>query len=129
VGNLQRGGGLRDFTGEDDCAMSEDDDGVIRPDFTAKHSLVISHRTTFCPHRHVLVSEDDRTVECGACGAILDPFAVILMYAKEERSFAYAKGCLAKLSKQVQELKAEEKRIKARLDRAKSKASKQGVLL
>ena len=80
-------------------------------------------RSRGCRHKQVDVDPGERTVECSRCGAVIDPFDAILMIADEwegldawarrrerERDEAFAK---------TKELKAEEKRLKARIRTAK----------
>jgi hypothetical protein len=81
----------------------------------------------YCPHKEVLVGEDFGDVECGTCGVRLDAHAVLLKYAKEERAFGWASQDAQKQLKlhqaEVARLIAEEKRIKARIKRAKETVS------
>lgn len=102
------------------------DDNVValdprRPNLTPKPA----NRDHFCRHRKVEVGEHDRSLNCQACGASLDPTSVLIEYAREERHFAFQNKQLQRqkeeLEKQVEELKAEERRIKARVRRWRAK--------
>lgn len=106
--------------------MSDDD--IIRPDFSAKHTLSVKRGGRRCSHRGVTVDESARTVECSACNAMLDPFAVILMYANRERNFAWEKSDKKKRRELIEELKKEERRIKQRISSAKKRADKEPAL-
>lgn len=71
--------------------------------------------------RRVLVAEDSEDVQCGTCGARLSARGVLLPYAKGERRFRHAemeaRPQLEVLERSVAALRAEERRIKARIRR------------
>jgi hypothetical protein len=74
-----------------------------------------------CRHAQVLVCTEQRRVECGTCGAVLDPFDVVHGFASKERHFRqWEKEALDEAAK-VERLKKEEKRIKARLGTARTR--------
>jgi hypothetical protein len=87
--------------------------------------FLVLHRSPeepFCGHRgQVLVNKDRRRVTCGQCGTVLDPFDVLWWFAVKEREFVYARDKKRTLEIQIEQLKAEERRVKARLNRALSK--------
>jgi uncharacterized small protein (DUF1192 family) len=76
----------------------------------------------WCTHKHILVGRDFGVVECSDCGVALNAHEVLLGFANEERRFWFdnkiAINELERLRKSIAELKAEEKRIKARVRRA-----------
>jgi hypothetical protein len=98
-----------------------EDEGVIQLNSEAKHTLTIKQGEGICFHRGVVLSEQMRTVECSGCGAVLDPFAVLLEYAKQERQLGWSRKALQKTKEEMAELKKEERRIKQRIARAKKK--------
>jgi len=106
----------------------EDDDGVIRPDFQAKHTLTIRGDEKFCAHRDITVSEFDRVIQCAKCEAVLDTFEVLLQYAKNERDGMVLAADIRDKKVEMDALLRQEKRLKSRIARAKTKASKQGVM-
>lgn len=112
--------------------MSDDNDNVI--DFSEARKRVLAGCTLgtmearektgkWCRHEHVLVGTDFADVECKDCGVKLDAHAVLLNCANKERQFWFANKIAIheheKLLKSINELKAEEKRIKARVKRAR----------
>ncbi len=105
-----------------------DSDDIIRPDFSAKHTLSIRSGGRRCSHRAVSVDETSRTVECSTCDAILDPFSVVLQFAKHERDFAWDQSSKRKQRELIEELKKEERRIKQRIASAKKRAEKEPSL-
>ena len=104
------------------------DGKILRPDFQEKNSISITHKAMPCKHLGVEVEEYTRTVSCAKCEAILDPFTVVFQFAIEERKLMVFTETIKKARSEIVELKQEEKRIKARISRAKLEASKQGVL-
>jgi hypothetical protein len=77
----------------------------------------------YCFHRHVLVWQDRPRVDCKTCGATLDAHQVLLDYANKERSFYWkneeAKRLLAEMNKRIEDLKREERNLKARVKRVR----------
>lgn len=75
-----------------------------------------------CRHKHIIVCEKSRTLECDTCRAAIDPFDFMLRWAKEDRSLEYRmkqlKEELKRLGEKLGELKRMEKNVKARLRRA-----------
>lgn len=75
----------------------------------------------FCVHASHRVNETQRTVKCAECGAALDPFQVVLQYARKDRVRDDMRAQVAELRGKLVELYKEEKRIKARVRNAKRK--------
>lgn len=48
-------------------------------DFKIRRSI---SKHNFCSHAHVIIDDLKKTIECEDCGAFLDPWNVLLMYAK-----------------------------------------------
>lgn len=75
----------------------------------------------FCQHKHLVVCEKSRTLECDVCGATIDPFDFMLRWAKEDRFLEYRlkemQEDLIRTAKKIQNLKRIEKNIGARLRR------------
>jgi hypothetical protein len=95
------------------------DENIVRPKFGT--ALTVDDRPHKCKHKSVEVGSKKRIVVCNACGEYLDAFEILLQYAYDERRFSYHRGELDSIHKKVDELKAEEKRVKARLRRATKK--------
>ncbi len=77
----------------------------------------------FCGHRHsILVCEEDRTVECGTCGAKLDPFDALATVMREwdkwEQSKARSEHDARRASDELAEVKRHLANAKAGLRRA-----------
>lgn len=98
--------------------VGEVSDDVIRPVFGSQ--MTVAH-SGHCQHRQMVVDESKRTIECQSCGAVLDPFDVHMQYARRERSWRYWDRERKQAEARVEELKAEEKRIKARMANASRK--------
>lgn len=77
----------------------------------------------YCMHMNhtVLLDDNRRTVRCSSCETILDPIEVLLWLARKEASLLYTREKRLALESQIRELKAEEKRVKERLKRARGK--------
>lgn len=68
-----------------------------------------------CKHGPTLLCDTSRRVSCKDCGALLDPFDVLLSYARRERNWRYWDSETRKARTELAELRAEERRAKARL--------------
>jgi len=79
------------------------------------------HKREKCHHLQVVVSAEDRRCYCGECDVELDPIAVLLELAHKERNLYYSRKEVRRYEGQVQELKREERRVKARLRRAQKR--------
>lgn len=79
----------------------------------------------FCNHPAVQLDDHSRTMECAKCGAVLDPFDFLRSNAmtlqRAWRDHKYVKGQLEELNTRVDALKKEERRIKARIARLKTR--------
>ena len=75
----------------------------------------------FCQHRHIIVCEKSRSLECDVCGAVIDAFDFMLRWAKEDRSLEYRlkqlRDELKRLGEKLKKLRRMEKNAKARLVR------------
>lgn len=100
-------------------------DDVLRPVFGSQTEVT---RSGFCQHWQMEIDEGKRTLTCKTCGALLDPFDVHLQYARRERSWRYWDGQRKEAEQRVEELKAEEKRIKARMANASRKDANAAVM-
>lgn len=88
---------------------------------TLKFRLSKPRKDAPCFHHRVIVYDRDRKLECENCGADVDPFKFIADFARKQRWLQHCKEELASLRTEVDELKREEKNIKARIRRAKKK--------
>lgn len=88
-------------------------------------SIEIKRHTTVCRHWNLIIDIKSRSISCKNCGAIVDPFEHICQWAEEEHKTALnligLKHEEKQLETKVEELKAKEKRIKARIYTAKKK--------
>ena len=105
--------------------MSDDtikggDEKVITVDFK-KPNIRIKGNGIGCSHYNVDVDTSERIVVCCECGSVRDPFDILEDIAYHERKIWYSLRKLNTQKKRVQELKKEEKNIKARIDRARKK--------
>lgn len=84
-------------------------------DITIKRGSVCWHR---CPE----VNAEQRTVTCPNCGASLDPLTVLVSLARNRESLIFKekhqRNEINRLQARVEELKREERNVKARLERA-----------
>lgn len=68
-----------------------------------------------CKHGQTLLDETSRRVSCKDCGALLDAFDVLLSYAQRERNWRHWDSEARRARAELAELRAEERRAKARL--------------
>lgn len=107
--------------------MSEDDDNLVAVKAwrTDGEPFLVLHRNPdepYCGHRcKALLDDDKRTVRCSLCGAQLDPFDVLLKFARHEYEFVHTRERRQALERQIDLLRAEERRIKDRLRRARAR--------
>lgn len=80
-----------------------------------------------CRHHSYKLNADTRAVRCGACGAELDPFEVLLEYARSERMWRHWDGEARILRGELAQLKADERRTKARVKNASRKDASEAV--
>lgn len=76
---------------------------------------------SFCAHERIEIEHFQRKVICIKCRAVLDPFDVLLQYARKERVAAYTDESVRETRKRLAVLEAEERLTKARLKNAKRK--------
>ena len=97
----------------------DDDSKIIK--FDPNRAPLRIRSMKYCPHKHIIVCEKSRTLECEVCGAIIDPFDFMLKWAMEDRSLEYRvkhlKNELKRLGEKLRKLKTMEKNAKARLGR------------
>jgi len=108
--------------------MSSEQDNVIPLDPDVREPWLereIQKRDR-CRHIRVVVSAEERRVYCRACGADLDPIAVLLEIAHRERQLYHSRRDVAKARKQLAMLKDDEKKTKARLKRARERLAELG---
>lgn len=72
-------------------------------------------RGTYCSHARVEICDEQREVACASCGAKLDPFDVLHGFATKERWLGHIDDERRMLQKKIDTMKAEERRVKARL--------------
>ena len=98
---------------------------VIHLDFDRQSEIAPAVRE--CSHRQFVVDGASRTVTCAACKEPLDPFQILLEYAREERSWRYYEAECERAMKRLVQLKAEERRVKERTKRASRKEAETAV--
>jgi len=74
-----------------------------------------------CAHERTEIEHFQRKVICIKCRAVLDPFEVLLQYARKERLAAHTDESVREARKRLAALEAEERLTKARLKNAKRK--------
>lgn len=103
------------------------------PDIAPVLQMVPRAQTTvkgsprFCRHRQTVVDESDRTVACGSCGKALDAFQVLLEYARRERHWQCWDQEVGNKTRELAELKDEERKVKARTKNAARKDAGEAV--
>jgi hypothetical protein len=89
------------------------------PPLKTKHSLG-------CRHRHSVIDQRARTVECDDCKAVLDPIQVLWDLANHYQRYHYTLDqTMAKVKKaeaRLDDLRRQERNTKARIARAKRRA-------
>jgi len=84
----------------------------------------ISQRApTLCSHLHFQVVIDTTTqmVFCAGCREPLSPYVVLRQFMQAERKLTYSRQKRQQLTAEVAQLKAEERRVKSRLNAARRK--------
>jgi hypothetical protein len=93
----------------------------LRAPVTLGSELQIVRGGGYCGHRRVLIDDNHRTVECGDCNALLDPFAELSKVAHRHERIAFdlkaAKRETKALTSRVDLLKRIENNARARLKR------------
>lgn len=84
---------------------------------------------TWCPHQRYgfRLDEDARLVQCVECKQVIDPFEVLLEYARDERMARNYRGEVQQLMKQKAALEDEERKAKARTRNASRKDAEHAV--
>lgn len=95
-------------------AAPGDPDNVVYASF-GQQSEVRQERPFHCSHHSYVVAPQDRTVRCGACGAQLEAFDVLLQYANKERRWRHWEAETFRKHEELAQLRAEERKAKARL--------------
>ena len=101
-------------------------DNVLHVNF-GQQSEIDSARRLRCHHHSYKLNSRERTVTCSACDAQLDAFEVLLDYARAERNWRNWDTERLKQMAQLDELKAEERKIKARTRAASRKEADAAV--
>lgn len=105
--------------------MGDDDDNLIEVQrWKVSDMPLLVHRNDaqrYCCHARTEVDDNKRTVTCRDCKASLDAFDVLLRIANQEMQLLYMRDKVHALREQVFELQKEERRIKARLKRARER--------
>lgn len=82
---------------------------------------ILLKRGKFCAHFPTTINIEQRQVTCDACGAVLDPFAVLASIARNRDGVRmqamHARNEINRLQARVEELKREERNTRARLRR------------
>lgn len=86
---------------------------VLRLVTPAQTDVISSSR--HCRHVATILCGDSRRVSCAGCGALLDAFDVLMSYADGERNWRYWESEARTARLELAELKAEERRVKARV--------------
>lgn len=94
-------------------------------DIKAGLTLRIEDETHHCHHRAYYVNEAERVVKCQKCGALVDPFTVLLSIAHKETNLAnslrYLRDEERQRRKNIEKLAQIERNAKARIRRAEGK--------
>ena len=73
--------------------------------FKKKRLTVARKQLSTCRHRSILVDEKENLVECGECGAKLNPIAILLRFATEESNWEYQRNELRKVAAKLEKRK------------------------
>ncbi len=99
--------------------------GVV--DHTPADATELAETAGRCRHAKIRVAREDRTVSCGQCGKKLDPFDLLLQYAKGERRWQHFAKLVREAETKLTEIKDEERKTKARLKNASRKEASTAV--
>jgi hypothetical protein len=80
-----------------------------------------------CRHRVPVLDAEARTVECEGCGKALDAFQVLLEYADGERRWQGWDQSVREKARELEELREEERKVKARTKNAARKEADMAV--
>lgn len=93
----------------------------LRAPATLGSELKVVRGGNHCQHRRVLIDDNKRTVECGDCKALLDPFAELSKVAHRHERIAYelssAKRETKALQGRIELMKRLESNARSRLKR------------
>lgn len=95
----------------------------------AQQTKVKGHGYAHCRHIGSELDAETRTVTCRQCGKTLDPFDVLLEYARGERRWQQWEQEQRAAAARVTQLKEEERKVKARTKNASRKDSAEAVRL
>lgn len=90
----------------------------------SKTTIELRSPPGYCRHPHITIYRNTAVVECRDCKAWLDPVKVLEEYADNERALEYSRREVRRLREQLDELKREERNIKARIKRARGAADR-----
>lgn len=82
---------------------------------------------TRCEHRHSLLDERARVLECHDCGASLDPYAILSAMIEAPEFLSQATEKCEQLAGEVENMRKEHETIRARVTAAKRDARKHDV--
>lgn len=106
-----------------------DDDGKvisIGKDGHDPQFKLIKAPTSLCRHYSLEIDEFNRNVNCAICGKAIDPFDWLAKIAAEDiamrQTIKWRKSEEKRIFDRVEELKKEERRVKARIRRAEVKS-------
>jgi hypothetical protein len=100
-------------------AVSDDEPGgtiihMFGPPPAVEGAPVTAERKGFCYPHWPVINEELRTVSCRKCKAPLDPIAVLLEVSRKHNDWVRLGEETRTMRKDIEALKAEEKRVKAR---------------
>lgn len=104
--------------------MADDDGGTLIEFPKGKPPRVqrkAGTRRGTCSHRLVWLDEEKRQLECRSCGHAVDAFEWLGVLAREGDALVSERREVKELREQIYELEQTEKKIKARLKRARLK--------
>ena len=93
-----------------------DDDGREPPPLAEERTNLCAHHT-----HTALIDRNARTLTCSRCGADIEPYDYIAYLAHNGSRLVETRKRYRALAKRVEELLAEEKRVKARVKRWRAK--------
>lgn len=98
------------------------DSKIIQFNPSERLPIIVKEREGYCIHNYVILDEKTRMLECGDCGQIIEVYDYMHEWAMGDRRLSLTRKSLRrdikKLSAELEDLKREEKNIKARIRRA-----------
>jgi hypothetical protein len=79
----------------------------LKVQMTLTRSIKRTGDRKYCPHHHVEVDEQLRTVTCSDCNSLIEPFEYILTWANQEHSLEMQVSYLKKELKKMNDEKFE----------------------